>query len=138
MYSPPSLFRRIAAMLYESVLLFAILFVAGLIHRALFGDPQNPIQSNFLFIYLWLISGAYFVYCWTRSGQTLAMQTWRIKLIGLDGMSLSIDQAAKRYVFATFSLMFFGLGFLWAWFDREGLYLHDRLSGGRLIFVPKS
>lgn len=133
-----SLLRRIGSMLYESVLLFAILFVAGLIHRAIFGDPHTQIQSNLLFIYLWVISGAYFVYCWCRSGQTLAMQTWRIQLVGLDGLPLSLEQSVKRYMIATFSLMFFCLGFVWAWFDREGLYLHDRLTGGRLILLPKA
>ena len=138
MGASPNLFRRVGSMLYEAVLLFAILFVAGLLHRAIFGDPQTAWESHLLFMYLWIISGVYFVYCWTRSGQTLAMQTWRIKLLGVDGALLSLEQAIKRYAIATFSLMFFGFGFVWAWFDREGLYLHDRLTGGRLIFERKA
>jgi uncharacterized RDD family membrane protein YckC len=88
-------------------------------------------------MYSWLITGIYFVYCWVRSGQTLAMQTWRIQLLGLDGKPLSLEQAVRRYMIASFSLMFFGLGFIWAIFDREGLYLHDRFTGSRLVALSK-
>ncbi len=133
-----SLLKRTACMLYEGILLFALLFVAGIIYRALFGDPQSSFQQNFFFIYSWLIAGLYFVFCWAKTGQTLAMQTWRIKLVGQDGKPLSFEQSSQRYLLASFSLMFFGLGFLWAAFDREDLYLHDRLAGGRLVILPKN
>ena len=132
-----SIFKRIACMLYESILVFAILFVTGIIYRAVLGDPQTHSQQHLFFIYSWLITGFYFVFCWTKSGQTLAMQTWRIQLLGFDGKTLLLKQAVTRYFITTFSLMFFGLGFLWAIFDREGLYLHDRLTGGRLVVLPK-
>ena len=132
-----SLFKRIACMLYESILVFAILFVAGVVYRALMGDPHSDFEQHLFFMYSWLIIGVYFVYCWVKSGQTLAMQTWRIQLLRLDGNPLSLGQAVRRYVIASFSLMFFGLGFLWAIFDREGLYLHDRFIGGRLVALSK-
>ena len=132
-----SLFKRIACMLYESILVFAILFVAGIIYRAVMGDPHADFEQHLFFMYSWLIAGIYFVYCWVRSGQTLAMQTWHIHLLGVDGKRLSLEQAVRRYVIASFSLMFFGLGFLWAIFDREGLYLHDRFTGCRLVAFSK-
>lgn len=132
-----SLFKRIACMLYESILVFAILFVAGVVYRALIGDPHSDFEQHLFFMYSWLIIGVYFVYCWVKSGQTLAMQTWRIQLLRLDGNPLSLGQAVRRYVIASFSLIFFGLGFLWAIFDREGLYLHDRFTGSRLFELPK-
>jgi uncharacterized RDD family membrane protein YckC len=132
-----SLFKRIPCMLYESILVFAILFVAGVVYRALIGDPHSDFEQHLCFMYSWLITGIYFVYCWVRSGQTLAMQTWRIQLLGLDGKSLSLEQAVRRYMIASFSLMFFGLGFIWAIFDREGLYLHDRFTGSRLVALSK-
>jgi uncharacterized RDD family membrane protein YckC len=132
-----SLFKRIACMLYESILVFAILFVAGMVYRAVLGDPHTDFEQHLFFMYSWLIAGIYFVFCWVKSGQTLAMQTWRIQLLGFDGKPLLLEQAFRRYVIASFSLMFFGLGFLWAIFDREGLYLHDRFSGGRLIALAK-
>lgn len=124
-------------MLYESILVFAILFLVGIVYRSLFGDPHTDVEQHLLFIVSWLIIGVYFVYCWVKSGQTLAMQTWRIQLLGFDGKTLLLQQAVTRYFIATFSLMFFGLGFLWAIFDREGLYLQDRLTGGRLVALPK-
>ncbi len=132
-----SLFKRIACMLYESILVFAILFVAGVVYRALMGDPHSDFEQHLFFMYSWLIIGVYFVYCWVKSGQTLAMQTWRIQLLRLDGNPLSLGQAVRRYLIASFSLMFFGLAFLWAIFDREGLYLHDRFTGSRLFELPK-
>ena len=124
-------------MLYESILVFAILFVAGIIYRAVLGDPHTDFEQHLFFIYSWVIAGFYFVFCWVKSGQTLAMQTWRIQLLGFNGKPLSLEQAVKRYVIASFSLMFFGLGFLWAIFDREGLYLHDRFIGGHLVALSK-
>ncbi|MFZ9641881.1 MAG: RDD family protein [Candidatus Methylopumilus sp.] len=133
----PSLFKRIACLLYESILVFAILFVAGIIYRAIFGDPANIVQQRFFFMYSWLIAGAYFVFCWVKGGQTLAMQTWRVQLTSYDAKPVTLSQALRRYLMATFSLMFFGLGFVWAIFDRESLYLHDRLTGGRLLNLPK-
>jgi uncharacterized RDD family membrane protein YckC len=88
-------------------------------------------------MYCWLLVGAYFVYCWVKSGQTLAMKTWRIQLLDRQENRLGWWQAIKRYLFASFSLMFFGVGFVWRVFDREELFLHDRLSGTRLVITPK-
>jgi len=119
-------------MLYESMLLIAIAAAAVLLFLLLFGDATHSPKRHFLQIYVWLIFGIYFVWCWRKSGQTLAMQTWRIKLVNQAGQPLTTAQACKRYVLAT---VFFGAGFLWAFFDREGLFLHDRLTGGKLIVV---
>lgn len=130
----PSWFKRIACILYESILVIAILAFATFIFLKFFGDATQAPKRYFLQLYLWLIAGAYFVFCWMKSGQTLAMQTWRIQLIGRDGNSLGLEQAIRRYVLAS---LFFGLSFLWAVFDREGLYLHDRFTGGRLVVLPK-
>ena len=137
MNASPSFLRCLASFVYESILLFAILFVAGIFYRALLGDPQTDLQRHFFFMYCWLLVGAYFVYCGSKSGQTLAMKTWRIQLEGRQENRLDWRQAMKRYLFASFSLMFFGLGFAWRVFDREKLFLHDRLSGCRLVLTPK-
>lgn len=130
----PSWFKRIACILYESILVIAILAFATFIFLKLFGDATQVPKRYFLQLYLWLIAGAYFVFCWVKSGQTLAMQTWRIQLIGRDGNPLGLEQAIRRYMMGS---LFFGLSFLWAIFDREGLYLHDRFTGGRLVVLPK-
>jgi len=121
-------------MLYEALLLIALLAAATLLFLQLFGDATLPPKHYFLQVYLWLIAGAYFVWCWIKSGQTLAMQTWHIRVVGPDGQPLTLSHACKRYVLAT---VFFGVGFVWALFDRDGQFLHDRLTGSRLVIVKK-
>ena len=108
-FSSPSLLKCLASFLYECILVFAILFVAGFFYRAVFGDPQNDIQRHLFFIYSWLIAGIYFVYCWLKVGQTLAIKTWRIQLVNLQGGKLNKTHAVTRYVLASFGLLFFGL-----------------------------
>lgn len=108
--------------------------LAALIFLLIFGDATLAPKRYFFQFYLWLIGAAYFIRNWTRGGQTLAMQTWRIRLTTRLGGPLTASQAMKRYILAS---IFFGLTFIWAFFDREGLYLHDRLSGTRLRLIEK-
>lgn len=121
-------------MLYELLLVLAILMFAALIFLFIFGDATAGPKRYIFQFYLWLVSAAYFVWSWSRGGQTLAMQTWRIKLTTASGEALSASQAMKRYVLASF---LFGLTFIWALFDRDGQYLHDRLSGNKLSLIGK-
>ncbi len=119
-------------MLYDGLLLTAILLFATLLFVILFGNATEPPKRYFLQVYLWLVAGIYFVWSWVHGGQTLAMQTWRIRITDQAGNNMNKRQAMKRYVLAT---LFFGLSFLWALLDNEGLYLHDRLTGSRLILI---
>lgn len=128
----PGFSRRIASLLYDGLLLTAILFLATLVFVVLCGDATGLPKRYFLQAYLWLVAGAYFVWSWVRGGQTLAMQTWHIRVVDKAGGNLNKRQAMKRYILAT---SFFGAGFLWALLDSEGLYLHDRLTGSRLILI---
>lgn len=130
----PGWLRRFSSLIYDGVLLLALLMLATLIYLIVFDDATATPERYFFQLYLWLVCGVYFVWNWTRGGQTLAMQTWRIRLMTRDGGPLTTDQAIKRYVLAS---IFFGLAFIWAIFDREGLYLHDRLSGTRLALLDK-
>jgi uncharacterized RDD family membrane protein YckC len=129
----PGIFRRLASMFYDGLLVLAILFVATFAFIWLFGNATEAPQRYFLQIYLWLVAAIYFLICWLRGGQTLAMQTWRIRLTNHAGGSISWRQALVRYLLASLGLLFFGAGFLWAAFDRQGLFLHDRLIGSRLV-----
>ncbi len=119
-------------MLYEAVLLIAVLALATLLFILVLGDATHGYKHYLLQFYLWLIAGAYFAWCWIKSGQTLAMQTWHIKLVNVEAKPVSLSQACQRYVLAS---LLFGPCFLWAYFDREGLFLHDRLTGCRLTTV---
>jgi len=133
-FTSPGWLRRLACLVYELLLLLAVLMLAALIFLLIFGDATEPPNRYFFQAYLWLLSAAYFVWNWTRGGQTLAMQTWRIRLVTGDGGSLTPAQALKRFLVAS---VFPGVSFVWALFDREGQYLHDRLSGTRLILLAK-
>ena len=120
-------------MLYEFLVAFVIAFFAGLaFHGAsavlLSGETRLLFQ-----IYLFLVLGLYFVACWSRGGRTLAMQTWKIRVVRRDGAPLGVGLAALRYVLAWASLVLLGAGFLWAYFDPDGQFLHDRLAGTRIV-----
>lgn len=129
----PSLFKRLASLFYDGLLLIAILFAATFAFIAIFGDATHAPLRYMLQLYLYLIAGVYFIWCWRRGGQTLAMQTWRIRLASDAGRPVTMRQALCRYLLASAGLLLFGAGFLWAVFDRDGLFLHDRLSGTRLM-----
>lgn len=88
-------------------------------------------------VYLWAVAGAYFVWCWHRGGQTLAMRTWRLRVVDREGDIPSWSRAAMRFLWATLGVLGAGIGFVWAFFDRDGLFLHDRLAGTRVVDATK-
>lgn len=129
------------AMVYEALLLFGPLLVLVFLYSFIvdFSDRADPGLANIKRIGLQLtLTGAlllYFVWSWTNGRCTLPMQTLGLKLITAAGDELSIRTAALRAVLAVPSVLF-GVGFLWAIFDRDSQTLHDRLAGTRLIYVP--
>ncbi len=132
-----SYFRLFAACVYELLLLIALWFVSAWIFIALFGDATHAYKRLFLQIFLWLVTGAYFVWCWSKSGQTLAAQTWKIKLVNQAGATLSVKESIIRYMLASLSALVFGFGFIWILVDKNKLYLHDRLLKTHFISVSK-
>jgi uncharacterized RDD family membrane protein YckC len=131
----PSIGRRFLAMLYEALLAFATAFLAGI---AFYGAAQGRLagEMRLLFqIYLFLVLGIYFIACWSRGGRTLPMQTWRMRLVRYDGAPVGVGRAALRYALAWTSVLSLGAGFLWAWFDRDRQFLHDRLAGTRIVMT---
>ena len=130
-------FKLLAACVYELLLLMALWFISAWIFVLLFGDATQSYKRLFLQIALWLVTGIYFVWCWRKSGQTLATQTWRMQLVNQAGNVLSTQQAMLRYVLASLSACIFGLGFLWALVDKNRLYLHDRMLNTRFIQLEK-
>ncbi|ALN65154.1 RDD family protein [Lysobacter antibioticus] len=90
-----------------------------------------------LWLVCWLIAGGYATLSWRRGGQTLGMRPWRLRVIGADGAAPEWRALAIRYAVGTVSLAALGLGFWWAWFDRDRLTWHDRASGTRILRVPK-
>ena len=128
-------FKLFAACLYELLLLIALWMLCTWIFVRLFGDATGGYKRYLLQLVLWLCTGAYFVWCWYKSGQTLATQTWKIKLVNQQNDTLSLKQALIRYALASACLLAFGLGYCWALIDKNGLFLHDRLLKTRFILL---
>jgi uncharacterized RDD family membrane protein YckC len=127
---------RIAAMVYELLLVTAVVFVAALPFLYLAGNAESGWRHLVFQLYLAGVMFAYFSTFWMRSGQTLAMKTWRIRLVNPEGAPLTLMQAALRFILALFGLALAGAGFWWALFDRDRQFLHDRIVGSRLVRVP--
>ena len=128
-------FRLFAACVYELLLLLALWMLCTWIFVGLFGDATSHYKRTFLQLFLWLVTGAYFVGCWTKTGQTLATKTWKIKLVNQLNINLNKRQAMIRYALASASILACGLGFIWALVDKDRLFLHDRLLKMRFISV---
>jgi uncharacterized RDD family membrane protein YckC len=129
----PSLIKLGASLVYDSLVVMALCFALALVFIGLLGDATQGSKRYLLQSFLGLSVGLYFVWCWLKSGQTLAMQTWHLKLVDQHGQLLTPAIAVLRYGLACLSLMLFGLGFLWVLVDRDRMYLHDRLLGSRIV-----
>ena len=124
-------------MVYESLLLAGIAFFAGLIFLGVTGTSPGEWMRHAFQVYLFLVIGLYFVGCWRRGGQTLAMKTWKLRLAGAGGARITLRQALVRYVCAWPCLLLGGIGILYAPFDRERRFLHDRLAGTSIVYAER-
>lgn len=131
----PGLFKLSACLLYELLTIIALSIVFAGIFYALFGDATEGIKRLLQQIFLWVVIGIYYLWCWVKSGQTLAMQAWHLKVVTSDGAQLSMQAAFARYLFASLSLVFLGLGFLWAVIDHNRLFLHDRWLKNKIVVI---
>lgn len=156
MPTAPNRLRRFACMMYEGVLLFGVVFVAGYLFDTLTQSNDGLILRHSRQLILFLVIGTYFLICWSKGGQTLPMKTWNIQLTDKNGSRLKLSRMLLRYVllwplplistliiafishstklpainlliiFAPFSI------FIWTWFDPQGQFLHDRILGTEL------
>jgi uncharacterized RDD family membrane protein YckC len=134
----PSLLRRLGAVLYDTLLLAALLMLASFLYVPLVDQALAPPFNRALYqLYLLAISLAYFGWFWVHGGQTLGLRTWRLRLVAGDGGAVTWVQAVRRFLAAIVSWLCLGLGFLWVLVDREKLAWHDRFSGTRLILLSK-
>lgn len=131
----PGIARRLACMLYDGLLLFAVGFGATWVYFfASSGLGAEGHSRTLLQIFLVAVFAAYFLWCWLRGGQTLAMKTWRIRLISSQHERLPPRTALLRFAIAVFAVPT-GIALFWALFDRDQQFLHDRLAGTRLILI---
>ncbi len=131
------LLRRFAAILYDGLLLLALLFIASAVVLPLTGGEAvhagNPLFTSYLFV----VAFAFYAWFWTHGGQTLGMRAWRIRVVRYDGGPISLWQALLRYLVAYVSWGALGAGFWWSLIDREKLTWHDRYSQTKLLVLPK-
>jgi uncharacterized RDD family membrane protein YckC len=133
-----TLLRRIGAMLYDGLLILALMFLTTLPFIAARGGEPVETSDNLLFqVILALVVFGFFVGFWTRSGRTLGMQSWRLQLVASDGDRPNLSAATIRFFAALLSWLPFGLGFLWQLWDGEQLTWHDRISKTRIVYYPK-
>jgi len=131
-----SLARRALALPYEAVLLSAVLLAAAAPFVAVAHTAESWVARPLFQVYLIAVAAAYFAGQWCRGGQTLALKTWRMRIVTRAGTPLGLRHALGRFLFALAGCALAGAGFLWALVDRDGLFLHDRLAGTRIISVP--
>ncbi len=134
-YANASLLKRLAAMVYDALLVFAVWMLVGYIAVAFNSgeEAKNPWFSSVIFI----ITYGFFALFWLRSGQTLGMVAWRLRVEDRDGYLLSPKQSLWRFMGACVSLVLLGAGFLWILVDKNKLAWHDYWSASRIVQLPK-
>jgi uncharacterized RDD family membrane protein YckC len=133
----PGLLRRFAAMFYDGLLLFSVLYFAAFAVLPFTGgkavEPRNPFFTTYLF----LVCFFYFAWPWIHGGQTLGMRAWRIRVQRRDGSPLTWRQAMLRFIVAIASWACLGIGFWWMLVDRDRMTWHDRYSETVLVILPR-
>lgn len=150
----PSLPRRMACWLYEGMLLFGVVFIAGYLFSALSQTRHALDHRHGLQAFIFLILGIYFTWFWSR-GQTLAMKTWHIRLTDRAGQPVSQPRALARYLISWLwflpplglrlvwelpavevAVLTLGWVAIWALLSRfhpERQFWHDAFAGTRLV-----
>jgi uncharacterized RDD family membrane protein YckC len=135
--------RRFAALLYDSLLLAALMLIFTTALVMLFARAAIVPQTVGPWVYLYraallaIVIGYYFLN-WIRSGQTLGMRAWRLRAVNEAGMRMSGRAAGLRLVCGLLAWAPAGLGVLWLYVDSEHLAVHDRWSRTRVIHLTRS
>jgi len=140
------IFRRVLALVYDAFpalalcMVIATVFVVALTigehdERA-YVHPWTWLHA-LEWTLCWIVVGAYAVLSWRGGGQTLGMRPWRLRVVGADGGKPTTRALAIRYAVGTLSLLAGGLGFWWAWIDRDRMTWHDRASRTVIRHEPK-
>ena len=148
--------RRLAAMIYEGLVVTAILLIASFPFAGASTTRLEGLTRHLFQVYLFLVLGLYFVWCWRRGGQTLPMKAWKLRIVDRRGLPLATSRALLRYALAALALGSSAVAaivlvqhprepgawlalvpgvatILWSAVDREQQFLHDRLAGTRIV-----
>jgi uncharacterized RDD family membrane protein YckC len=135
--------RRLAALLYDAVLLAALLIVytsaAVFLNHRVAVEPKTA--GPWFYVYqagLLAVIAGYYLVNWTRSGQTLGMRAWHLRAVAASGKPMTLKNAVLRFAFGMLAWAPAALGVLWLYADPQHLALHDRLSKTRVIHLTGS
>ncbi len=131
------LWRRLAALFYDFLVLFAVWMVAAAMVLLVFGGKvdvahQPPLYHFTLQVVLLILSAIYFVISWTRGGQTIGMRAWRVRIVDGAGHSPSVQRSLLRFALALLSGIA-GFGFIWCLFDADRRAWHDVMAKTRMV-----
>jgi uncharacterized RDD family membrane protein YckC len=155
--------RRLAASLYEGLLLIALALAVSLVLLPWMGpasaDPSGPLvlpgpgARMISFSCVFVVFGAYCIWLWSGGRRSLPMRTWRLALVAVAGAAVTPVRAGLRYLGAwigpacaiaaylalrpyghrRWAAAFLAINYAWALVDRDRRFLHDRLAGTRLV-----
>ncbi|UAW97868.1 RDD family protein [Halopseudomonas nanhaiensis] len=143
------LLRRLAALAYDLFLLIALWMITTFaylgLHIAAGGEAQTQERAEagafigdiWLSLVLLVATWGFYVLFWTKKGQTLGMQVWRVRLQQPDGRSVTTRQATIRFLVAQAAWLCAGLGFLWQLWDSQSRSWQDIASGTKMVTLPK-
>jgi uncharacterized RDD family membrane protein YckC len=129
---PASWWKRIGAIIYDTLILSGVLMIAGFAVLPFTGGRAVPAGALWFQAYLLLIVWAYFALSWWRGAQTLGARAWRLEVRTIDGHRPGILRATARAILSLLSLCSV-IGLVWGLLDRERQCVHDRLSGTQLL-----
>ena len=124
---PVSIWRRFASIIYDALLVLAILIVMSIPFFS-FNVEENYLLKITMQVYFYFIIQYFFVWFWVNNEGTLGMKTWKIKISCDNGERISYKKAIIRFNIAIISILFFGLGFLISLFRKDKKCLHDIIS----------
>ena len=129
-----NLFRRLASIFYDGVLVVAIVIITSLPFYS-FNVEESFLLKLTMQLYFYLIIQYFFVWVWVNSAATLGMKSWKIKIVDINGNNISYKKAIVRFNVSILSISIFGLGFLISLFRKDKKCLHDIISRTQLIKI---
>lgn len=153
----PTLIRRLAAFIYEGLILFAVLFAVSVIELLVTHLLKLSVGSNTMPAIDFPVLATYFIWFWTHGGQTLPMRAWQLRLVSSHGLPVTLKQALIRFllswmwflpptlmiwlagwqdsprIYGIVTLLWLGVYALLAQLHPQKQFWHDEFSGTRLI-----
>ena len=144
------LLRRLAALLYDMFLVFAMWMILGFVLLFVFGlfadntselvDGQvqtHPVLLVLNFAMMVTSAAYFYLWFWRRTGQTLGMIAWRIRALRTDNQPIPLKQGLIRFIAAWPAFWLGGLGYLWLYVDKNHDAVHEKLSATKTVLLPK-